>query len=213
LSPDYFPLQPAKQRLLDGAEQLGLRLGELQAQSLCAYLALIWRWNKTYNLTAIATPDGMVDRHLLDSLSIAPYLAGHDIIDVGSGAGLPGVPLSLYYPDFRFCLLDKNGKRVRFLRHVKRSLGLANVEVVGSRSEHYQGSFDVVLARAVAGLEPLLEQAGHLCRVGGRFLAMKGHPEKLSAAHPAFEEIACHRLQVPGVDATRTLVVLAKHQA
>jgi len=206
-----FPIETAKQRLLAGATRLQLSLDEPRATRMCAYLVLLRQWNKTYNLTAIDEPFAMVDKHLLDSLAVVPFLHGRQVIDVGSGAGLPGIPLSIYYPDFHFCLLDSNGKRVRFLRHVKRSLGLANIDPVHSRSECYRGCFDCVIARAVSGLEALLDRAGHLCSPRGRVLAMKGHPEHLAAEHAEFMETGCHRLLVPGVDEVRSLVVLARH--
>src|SRR5699024_6521313 len=125
-------------RLDAGLAGLGQALDERCRIRLLDYLALLARWNRAYNLTAVDEPLAMVDRHLVDSLSILPWIAGHEIVDAGTGAGLPGVPLAIACPDRHFTLIDSNGKKVRFLRQVRRELGLANIEPVHSRLEDYR---------------------------------------------------------------------------
>ncbi len=163
------------ERLAEGLRALGLELAEAQRERLVAYLELLQRWNRAYNLTAVRDPAAMVDRHLLDSLAIAPYLPPGALLDLGSGGGLPGVPLAIAEPRRPITLLDRSGKKVRFLRQCRLELGLEGVEVVqGDASAGGEARFDVVTARAVAPLAALVPMAASRLRAGGVLLAHKG---------------------------------------
>jgi 16S rRNA (guanine527-N7)-methyltransferase len=195
-----------------GCEQLGLPVTTRQVALWQKYLELLARWNRAYNLTAVRDPEAMVVRHLLDSLAVAPHLRGERLIDVGTGAGLPGVPLAICYPEREFHLLDSNGKKTRFLFQVKTALGLDNMAVHHQRVESYRPErlFDAVLSRAFASLEDMVSGCRHLLAPDGCFLAMKG---ALSPAELAGCESLCrleHRvpLTVPGLNEQRHLVVL-----
>ncbi len=181
----------------------------LQAR-LLDYLALLDKWNRAYNLTAVRDPLQMVTRHLLDSLAIAPYLRGARLIDVGTGGGLPGVPMAILFPEREFHLLDSNGKKTRFLFQVKTALGLDNMTVHQARVEAFQpdAAFDTVLSRAFATLADMVAGCRQLLAPDGHFLAMKGvHPEDEIAALAGVCDIqAVHPLQVPGLDEQRHLV-------
>ncbi|MFB9886065.1 16S rRNA (guanine(527)-N(7))-methyltransferase RsmG [Balneatrix alpica] len=183
-----------------------------QQQQLLDYLDLLIKWNQAYNLTAVRDPREMVSRHLLDSLSVHPYLQGQRLIDVGTGAGLPGIPLAILNPDKAFSLLDSNGKRTRFLTQVKMTLGLQNVEVLNTRVESWQPPqpFDTVLSRAFASMQDMVKVTSHLLKPGGLFMAMKGlYPEQEIAALPASLQLEqALALQVPGCEAERHLVIV-----
>lgn len=197
-----------------------LRLDTALSEPLLHYLRELAQWNRTYNLTAVREPLDMVTKHLLDSLAVLPHLNGRQVIDVGSGAGLPGIPLALADPARPFVLLDSNGKKAAFLRHAVRTLGLAQVEVVNARVEQYargagRGRFDSVISRAFASLAEMLEQAGPLCALHGRILAMKGQfpQDELDALrqHTAgFEVEGVVPLKVPGLAAERHLVIFCR---
>ena len=165
-----------EQSIIEGSEQLGIPLPVEAITRLVAYLTLLERWNRAYNLTAVRDPDAMVVRHLLDSLSILPWLEGPRVLDVGSGAGLPGIPLAIARPDCEFCLLDSNGKRTRFLTQVAAELRLPQENEVRARVEDYRPGtpFNSVVSRAFATLAELVADAGRLCAPTGRLLAMKG---------------------------------------
>ncbi len=185
------------------------------AVELLAYLALLIKWNKAYNLTAVRDPDEMVSRHLLDSLSIVPYAeAGDNWLDVGSGGGMPGVPLAILFPQKRLTLLDSNGKKTRFLTQVKLELKLANLEVVHSRVEAFrpESPFDGIVSRAFSSLEDFANWTRHLGGQETRWLAMKGvHPNEELAALPAdFRVEAEHALAVPGCQGQRHLLILRR---
>lgn len=195
----------------------GLELDCAQAApKLARYVAQLARWNKTYNLTAVRRPQDMVARHLMDSLSVLPWLCGPRVLDVGSGAGLPGIPLAVARPDMNFVLIDSNAKRTRFLLQMRSELALENVTVEHARVENLamqsgnQVLFDSVISRAFAGLADFLTSAGYLCARHGRVLAMKGkYPEaELNQLPAGFELLAVHRLLVPGLDGERHLVHL-----
>ena len=198
--------------LNSGVSALGLPTEPLVTR-LLDYLALLTRWNGTYNLTAIRDPAEMVPKHLLDSLSIWPYVRGH-LADIGSGAGLPGIPLALALPDCRITLIESNGKKARFLREAQRQLGLANLRVAESRAESYVSPerFDCLVSRAFGSLAQFVRVGGHLLSENGRLLAMKGQsPGDEIAALPAGWRIASvHALDVPGLDAQRHLVVIER---
>lgn len=199
--------------ILEGSERLGIQLIPEAATRLGGYLALLERWNHAYNLTAVRDPEAMVVRHVLDSLSILPWLAGPQVLDVGSGAGLPGIPLAIARPDHRFCLVDSNGKRTRFLNQVVAELRLKNVGVARSRIEDYQPNtlFDSVVSRAFSTLADLVVDAGRLCAPAGRLLAMKGvfPDDELVRLPPGYAVIGVYPLRVPRLDAERHLVHLA----
>lgn len=205
-----------EQALFRGAEQIGVELSEQQGQQLLAYLQLFAKWNSAYNLSAVRDIGEMVSRHLLDSLSIVPHLLdnqpGRRWLDVGSGGGLPGIPLAILFPDRDLTLLDSNGKKTRFLFQVKTELQLPRTEVVQGRIERYQPtqSFDAVFSRAFASLQDFLTGCAHLVSPGARFYAMKGQfPEdELREVTKPFNVEHCYPLNVPGEMAARHLVVI-----
>jgi 16S rRNA (guanine527-N7)-methyltransferase len=168
------------------------------------------KWNKAYNLTSVRDPSQMLVKHILDSIVVSPYLQGNSFIDVGTGPGLPGLPLAILNPDKQFVLLDSLGKRLRFIRQAILSLGLKNVEIIQSRVEEYQPEvgFDCVLSRAFASLEDMLSWCYHLPNEGGYFLALKGqYPEsEITNLDSKFEFIESITLQVPQLDGERCLV-------
>lgn len=196
-----------------GAEQLGLSLSDAHLDALMNYLALLIKWNRAYNLTAVRDPGQMVARHLLDSLSVAPLLTGQRILDVGTGPGLPGIPLAILYPECQFELLDSNGKKTRFLIEAKLQLGLSNVQVHCCRVESLRDEqgFDAITSRAFASLADMISGCEHLLTPAGKLFAMKGqYPEQeLSRLPKHFIVEACHNLSVPGVDEARHLLVIA----
>ncbi|WP_210397924.1 16S rRNA (guanine(527)-N(7))-methyltransferase RsmG [Motiliproteus sediminis] len=196
-----------------GLNAMGLALDNARIEQLLGYLALLHKWNRAYNLTAIRDPRQMVSRHLLDSLSIAGYLQGARVIDVGSGPGLPGIPLAIIQPQRSFTLLDSNGKKTRFQQQAKLELGLTNLDIVGGRAESCVAEpFDEVVSRAFASLEDMLRWTDHLCAEQGRFLAMKGQypEEELNALPPGVRLQAAHRLLVPDTDGERHLLILER---
>jgi len=202
-----------RQRLCDGIDQLGLELDEQTINQLLEYLAMLIKWNKAYNLTAVRDPMEMIDRHLLDSLSILPYIREETLIDVGSGPGLPGIPVAICKPDVPVITMDSNGKKTRFQLQVKAQLKLANLTVEHGRVEESDvPPAGQVVSRAFASLEDMITWCHTLCREDGIFLAMKGlYPEAELAALPKGYELKdCHRLQVPGTDGERHLLMLGR---
>ncbi|WP_109124612.1 16S rRNA (guanine(527)-N(7))-methyltransferase RsmG [Dyella sp. C11] len=199
-------------RLERGIAALGLSLPAGAVDRLLDYQALLARWNATYNLTAVRDPVEMVSRHLVDSLAIVPYVQGQTLADLGTGPGLPGIPLAIVAPERQVLLVDSNGKKVRFLREAIRSLKLENVRAVQSRVEDVEGQFDCITARAFASLEDMLAWGGHLLTKDGIWLAMKGRQpdEELPGVPAGFEVRAIHELQVPDVGGERHLVVLGR---
>ena len=210
MSTDIDTLHP---ELAAGLEALGLPAA--LATPLLAYLALLARWNATYNLTAIRDPRDMVAKHLLDSLAMQPFVRDlRTLADLGTGPGLPGIPLAIATPALQVTLVESNGKKARFLREAARQLGLGNVQVAESRIEAFRPGtpFDAITARALATLPLILELGGHLPGPGGRLLAMKGVvPDEEIATLPAGWRLAAvHPLRVPGLDAERHLVEVAR---
>lgn len=199
-------------KLAEGLAALSLDLSDHVQHQLIDFLHLLVKWNRAYNLTAVRQPEQMVARHLLDSLVIGPYIQGPRILDVGTGAGLPGIPLALAYPDYQFTLLDSSGKKIRFVTQAVAELGLVNVDVVQSRVEAYQPAsrFDTITARAYSSIEELVKQTAHLLADGGQYLIMKGaYPVAEVEAMPAGYHLeAIHQLQVPRLDAQRHLLVV-----
>jgi 16S rRNA (guanine527-N7)-methyltransferase len=206
------------QRLRDGLAAMHLELPPEQQEKLLAYLALLKKWNRTYNLTAIRDENEMVTQHLLDSLSLLPAieksaLAGRRWADVGSGAGLPGIPLAIARPTLEFTLIETVEKKSAFQRQAKIELGLKNLAVLGGRVEEVAaGGFDAVVSRAFAELADFVRLAGHLPVPGGRLYAMKGAiPEDEIGRLPEGWAVAeCVKLEVPGLNAQRHLIVLEK---
>ncbi|KTC86930.1 16S rRNA (guanine(527)-N(7))-methyltransferase RsmG [Legionella brunensis] len=194
------------QILNQGLIELGI---EADSARLLHYLFLLDKWNRSYNLTAIRDLDTMVTRHILDSLAITPWLHGTRILDVGSGAGLPGIPLAIYNPQLQIVLLDSNGKKIRFLQEVKRVLALDNVEIVQSRVENYHPSqgFDTVTSRAFSDLAQMLKWTYHLIGANGIWLAMKGrYPETELASINLPYQVKPYA--VPGLDGQRCCVII-----
>ncbi len=193
-----------------GCDALELTLDSRQHSLLLDYLGLLAKWNKAYNLTAVRDEAQMVTRHLLDSLVIAPHIRGQRLIDVGTGAGLPGIPMAILFPEREFHLLDSNGKKTRFLFQVKTALRLDNMVVHHARVESFAVGqlFDVVLSRAYASLRDMTDSCRHLLAPDGRFLAMKGaYPAgELEVVSTQYELKAVYPLAVPGLAEQRHLV-------
>lgn len=206
------------QELIEGAQQLGVILTEQQQQQLLQYLGLLIKWNKAYNLTAVRNPDEMVSRHLLDSLSVVQYVEqyGNDWLDVGSGGGMPGVPLAIIFPERKFTLLDSNGKKTRFLTQVKLELTLDNLEVIHNRVEAFTPAraFSGIISRAFSSLADFTNWTRHLGDTNSRWLAMKGvHPDdELQALPEDFRLDSCQILKVPGCQGQRHLLILQRQQ-
>ena len=196
--------------LADGLNQLGLVLSADQQQQLLDYLDLLAKWNKVYNLTGIDDPILMVSDHILDSLSIAPLIKGRRVLDVGSGAGLPGIPLSIALPAQQFTLLDSLAKRTRFLSHVVASLRLQNVTVVNQRMQDYQAAdkFDTITARALATCQDIVKQTQPICKPQGQWVLLKGRtPEQECVDLPENTAVqTIQTLSVPGVEKVRCAV-------
>ncbi|MRH01609.1 16S rRNA (guanine(527)-N(7))-methyltransferase RsmG [Xanthomonas sontii] len=199
--------------LEQGLHAQGLDAAAL-APPLLAYLALLTRWNRTYNLTAIRDPHEMVTRHLLDSLAMQPFAQEGALADLGTGPGLPGIPLAIARPQLRVTLVESNGKKARFLREAVRQLRLDNARVAESRAEALDeaGAYDLLTARALDTLAGIVAVGGHLLRPGGRLLAMKGvrPDEEIAALPPGWVAPTVHPLQVPGLGADRHLVVVER---
>jgi 16S rRNA (guanine527-N7)-methyltransferase len=198
-----------KEKIESGLVALTLKSHPEVVEKLEQYLALITKWNKVTNLTSIDNPDQMVVLHLLDSLSIQPYLSGHRILDVGSGAGLPGIPLALINQDKDFILLDSNGKKTRFMVQAAIELGIRNIEVVHSRAQDFQGEFDHVVCRAFAGTDDFVKTCSHLLAPGGTLLAMKGPAESAVTRQPGFKQ-SIHQLHVPDMPSERYLIEIGR---
>ena len=195
-----------------------LSLDPALAPPLLDYLALLARWNATYNLTAIREPREMLSKHLLDSLAMQPFVRGlATLADLGTGPGLPGIPLAIATPGLQVTLVESNGKKARFLREAVRQLKLANVQVAESRIEAFQPgvTFDAITARALATLPLILGLGGHLLGDDGRLLAMKGvvPDDEIAALPPGWGVAAIHPLRVPGLAAERHLLEIVRPRA
>ncbi|MCZ4059738.1 16S rRNA (guanine(527)-N(7))-methyltransferase RsmG [Pantoea sp. LMR881] len=191
-----------------------ISLSDQQKQQLVAYVMLLDKWNKAYNLTSVRDPQQMLVRHILDSIVVAPHLSGTRFIDVGTGPGLPGIPLAIVMPDAHFTLLDSLGKRVRFLRQVQHELGLENITPVQSRVEEFPSEppFDGVISRAFASLEDMVNWCHHLPAPEGRFFALKGvRPDDEIATLPAGYKLhSVVALNVPELEGERHLVIIGR---
>lgn len=201
--------------LNQGVQDLHLSLPNTTLECLIDYLTLLSKWNRVYNLTAIKEPAAMLTRHILDSLSIASYLTGNTIIDIGSGAGLPGIPLALCFPEKQFVLLDSNNKKTRFLTQVIAELAISNASVVHSRVELFQNptGFDCILTRAFAPLGVMIALTQHLCQPGGRIFAMCGAYPRPEELEPITDwSLNVYPLQVPNLHEQRHLIILERKQ-
>ena len=197
--------------LQQGLREMRLDLSAPVQKKLLKFLELLEKWNRAYNLTAVRDPEQMVPRHLLDSLTVLPYLQGPRVLDIGTGAGLPGIPLALACPDLEFTLLDSNAKKTRFATQALHELGLKNVMVKQERVEkfHPETKFDTLIARAFASIPDMLAASRHLCATQGRFLVMKGvfPQEELAAVIDGYRS-EVKALRIPGLDAARHVVIL-----
>jgi len=200
------------EKLASGLTQMGLALSAEQRGRLLDYIALLQKWNKVYNLTAVREPENMLYQHLLDSLAVLPYVGTGRLLDVGSGAGLPGIPLAIVKPELQISLLDSNHKKTTFLRQACIELGLSNIAVECVRVDTYspQLLFDAVISRAFSDLSEFVRLSARLCRSGGKLLAMKGvYPHDELAQLPAeYAQVEVVPLNVPGLEAQRHLVII-----
>jgi 16S rRNA (guanine527-N7)-methyltransferase len=198
--------------LVSGARELRIELDPIRAETLLKLVDELELGNAQFNLTAIRDRPGMLRKHVLDSMSLQPYLRGERLADVGTGAGFPGLVLAVVNPQRRFTLIEATGKKARFVEQTAQRIGSGNVLVVNSRSESYRPFelFDTVVARALSSLADFVAYAGHLCAPDGRLLAMKGKrpDDEISALPRAFRVLAVHRLSVPGLPDERHLVEL-----
>jgi 16S rRNA (guanine527-N7)-methyltransferase len=205
---------PERDLLREGARELGIESSPPEIEALIRLVDELEAGNAQFNLTAIRDRPGMLCKHLLDSLSLQPFLLGSRIADVGTGAGFPGLPLAIVNPQRHFALIEATGKKARFVVQTAQRVGLANVEVVNERAERYRppALFDTVIARALASLADFVAYAGHLCAPDGRLLAMKGKrpDDEISALPKSFRVLAVHRLRVPGLDGERHLVEISR---
>lgn len=206
--------QTFRPELEQGLQQLGISLSRAQIDQLLDFHQLLLKWNKAYNLTAVRDSHEMISRHLLDSLSVLPFITGTNILDVGSGGGLPGIPFAICFPDKKFTLLDGNGKKTRFLTQCKVQLQLTNLHVIHNRAEQFNPpeQFDQVTSRAFTAIENMVNWCAHLCHDHGEFVAMKGtHPaEELKRLPAGYAVKSEHVLQVPGCTGERHLIIIAK---
>lgn len=201
-----------------GLAELGLSCTADQAAKLLSYIDLLEKWNKVYNLTAISGRNRMLAYHILDSLSVAPFIPERSTcLDVGSGAGLPGIPLAILLPETSWVLLDSNGKKTRFMQQVIATCGLSNVKVVQSRVEDYHAGshFDVIVSRAYASIADFTRSVDHLWEAGTRLMSMKTHltaDERLALDETLFE-LEILPLQVPGISESRSLVTIRRQES
>lgn len=202
----------AEQQLTAGIAALGLALPEGAEAKLLAYLALLDKWNRVYNLTAVRDVERMVSHHLLDSLAAVPFFQGESVLDVGSGGGLPGIPLAIARPQLHVTLIDSIAKKTAFLLQAKAELGLANLNVVTGRVEDYrpESCFDIITSRAFSDLKEFVTLTRHLLKPAGRWLAMKGlMPHEEIVSLPDWAKVSAdHALVVPGLAASRHLIIL-----
>ena len=199
-------METCRKILVSGLESLNLSIAEDKVEQLLGFIKLLEKWNKAYNLTAIRDRDDMVRLHLLDSLAIVPFIEGKRVIDIGTGAGLPGIPLAIYLPDIEFVLLDSNAKKTRFVQQAIIDLKLGNVSVCHNRVEQYhpERGFDTAITRAFAGLSDIVQLTAHLLNKDGVLLAMKGQAPEVLELESALTTLI--PVNVPGITAERCLV-------
>ena len=202
-----------REKLHNGIIELGLSVSQEQEAVLFEYLQLLEKWNKKFNLTAVRDINEMVSVHLLDSLSIVPFIKAGRLLDVGTGAGLPGIPLAICFPDTQFTLLDSNGKKIRFCRQAVMELGLKNVKAVQARIESFDNEvFDQITTRAFASLENMVDWLNHLLSKKTQLLAMKGAlpDNEIGQLSDAGFQVETIKLQVPFVTGERHLLKIMK---
>ena len=203
-----------EERLRNGIRELGISVGQDAAGRYALLLALLDKWNRAFNLTAVRDPHEMVARHILDSLSVKPFLSGASILDVGTGAGFPGLVLAVADPDRQFCLLDSGVKKVRFVRHAVAELGLGNVQVEHSRVEQYVPviPFDTVVCRAFSSLAEFVSSCAALAAADGRLVAMKGRMprDEIAALPSTWSVVQAEPVTVPGLSGERHIIVLER---
>ncbi|HEY8035952.1 MAG TPA: 16S rRNA (guanine(527)-N(7))-methyltransferase RsmG [Methylobacter sp.] len=200
-------MEDCRKILASGIAALNLNVTDQNIDQLLSFIKLIEKWNKAYNLTAIRNREEMARLHILDSLSIMPHIEGKRVIDIGTGAGLPGIPLAICLPETEFTLLDSNAKKTRFVQQAVLELKLKNVEVIHSRVENYhpEQAYDAVLTRAFAGLSDIMKLTAHLLAPDGVLLAMKGQPPEAELAEITAKKSVIS-VSVPGADVERCLV-------
>jgi 16S rRNA (guanine527-N7)-methyltransferase len=200
-------MEDCRKILASGIASLNLKVNDQQVDQLLNFIKLIEKWNKAYNLTAIRDREEMARLHILDSLAIVPHIEGKRIIDIGTGAGLPGIPLAICLPEVGFTLLDSNAKKTRFVQQVVLELKLKNVEVLHSRVENYhpEQRYDAVLTRAFASLPDIVKLTAHLLSKEGVLLAMKGQSLDAELAEITAKKSVIS-VSVPGTDVERCLV-------
>lgn len=202
--------------ILEQLNAQGVALDEEQHAKLAAFSELMMKWNKTYNLTAIRDAHEVLIKHIVDSLVVGPYLEVSRCLDVGSGGGLPGIPLAILKPDTHFTLLDTNGKKTRFIQQAIIQLRLKNVEVAHARVEKWSPAepFDAIISRAFASLNDFVTLSQNHLTADGRFYAMKGQrpSEEMKALPAKMKIVAEHELHVPRLDATRYLIEITSHE-
>lgn len=204
-----------QEQLVKKSKALGIDLSNTQAEQLLTYLSSLLKWNKAFNLTAITDPEQALNLHLLDSVAVSPAIEPFEtLIDVGTGGGLPGIPLAILHPQKAFTLLDTNSKKTRFLKQVAYELGLKNVTVINQRVEDFshQSGYACILSRAFASLQDMVSWTEHLLEDGGRWLAMKGkYPEQEIENLPeGIVLVRSDQVEIPAIDAERYFIYLAK---
>ena len=201
-------------QLAKGIQRLSLTLSQQQCEQLVDYVEMMAKWNKAYNLTSVREPMEMLNKHILDSLAVVPFIQKSRYIDVGTGPGLPGIPLAIACPEAHFVCLDSLGKRVRFMKQVSHELALGNVTPIQSRVEEHQPEkfYDGVLSRAFASLNDMLTWCHHLVDTSGEFLALKGQypQDELTEIPEDISVVSTHQLDIPFVIGERNLIVLKK---
>jgi 16S rRNA (guanine527-N7)-methyltransferase len=204
-----------KNRVNEAGNKIGIIVSPEQNEQLIQYLELLIKWNKAYNLTAIRDPEEMFTKHIVDSLSIAPFIKGESILDVGTGPGLPGIPMAIMFPSKHFSLLDSNGKKTRFLIQVKMSLAIENIEVFNLRVENLSSDklFDQIMSRAFTALDNMVSLCKHLLTNNGEFLAMKGliPNDEIAMLDTDYGIVSITSLTVPGCLDQRHLIKIKKN--
>jgi len=203
------------QLLSSGVRQLELVVSETQTQHLLKYVELLQKWNKTYNLTAIENSHEIISKHILDSLSVAKYLVGENIMDVGSGAGLPGIPLAVIYPDKQFILLDSNAKKTRFIQQANIELGLKNIQIVHQRVEQYlpKQTIHTLISRAFSSSTKLLDSCEQILKSldqAGRIIIMLGKQKQLEALPKRYNVLEVQSVKIPNLEAQRHIAIVEK---
>jgi 16S rRNA (guanine527-N7)-methyltransferase len=204
-------------RLHEAAKEIGIELSPAQAQAMVDYVVLLNKWNKTYNLTAIRKPAAMLERHIIDSIVIAPYVNDSPVLDVGTGPGLPGIPLAILNPKKQFFLLDSNIKKTRFITQAVIALGIQNVEVVHARIEEFpnRAQFPIVVSRAFTAANNFAKLCSPYLSKNGRLFAMKGTDSKdeVEELDADFKVAQTIKLNVPGCEAQRHLIIIEKTES